>query len=59
VHAVTYIPVSGAAHYEDEKFCAKREETRFDFVSVALNVTIMSLVELPDGRFSAAEPEQA
>jgi hypothetical protein len=59
VHSVTYIPVSGAADYESEKFRTKWEETRFVFVSVALNVTIMSLVELPEGRFSAAEPEQA
>jgi hypothetical protein len=55
VHTVTYDPISGTAHYRCESFRKKLEETRFDFVIADPNVTIMSLVELPDGAAPAPE----
>jgi hypothetical protein len=49
----------GTTHYESGKFAQNGKKRVFDFVSVDLNVTIMSLVELPKGIYSTANAGQS
>jgi glyceraldehyde 3-phosphate dehydrogenase len=58
VHAVTYDPVLGTAHYGCERFRAKREEQRFDFVSVAPQCYDQEFGGSARSAAIAARPEQ-